>query len=99
MDKKVEIQALCKKYGVKTLYAFGSVLTKEFNDKSDIDFLYTFEDNIPASNYADNLFSFIYDLENLLERKVDMVGEKYLKNKYFIEELSKTKQPIYGHKD
>lgn len=31
------IIALCKKHKVKKLFAFGSVLTNRFNDKSDID--------------------------------------------------------------
>ena len=33
------IIALCKKHKVKKLFAFGSVLTNRFNDKSDIDLL------------------------------------------------------------
>lgn len=33
------IIALCKKHKVKKLFAFGSVLTNRFNDKSEIDLL------------------------------------------------------------
>ena len=36
---KQEICILCKQHKVKTLYVFGSVLTKKFNNKSDIDFI------------------------------------------------------------
>ena len=32
-----EIIKLCKGHKVKSLYAFGSVLTDKFNDESDID--------------------------------------------------------------
>ena len=33
---------LCKKYRVKTLSVFGSILTDRFNDESDVDFLVNF---------------------------------------------------------
>lgn len=37
-DNLQKIIALCKKYKVKALYVFGSILTPRFNDKSDVDF-------------------------------------------------------------
>ena len=36
-DNKLKIDALCQNHKVKTLYAFGSVLTPKFNENSDID--------------------------------------------------------------
>ena len=33
------IKALCKSHKVKSLYAFGSVLSDKFNDESDIDLI------------------------------------------------------------
>ena len=36
------------------------------------------------------------DLEVLMGRRIDLVDEEFLKNKYFIEELEETKQKIYG---
>ena len=49
-----KIANLCRKYRVKELYAFGSVLDeKQFNSKSDIDLLVDFE-NVPLLEYADN---------------------------------------------
>lgn len=36
------------------------------------------------------------DLEDLMGRRIDLVNEANLRNKYFIEELEETKQLIYG---
>ena len=33
------LKTLCKRYKVKSLYAFGSINTPQFTDKSDIDLL------------------------------------------------------------
>ena len=35
-------------------------------------------------------------LEDYLHRRIDVVSEKNLRNRYFIEELNETKQLLYG---
>ncbi len=97
-DKKDKINKACKKYHVSLLYIFGSVLTKKFNKDSDIDFIVYFE-QIPILDYADNFFDFIIELEKILNRKVDLVSGKAMKNPYFIEEVEKTKQLVYGNRN
>lgn len=87
---------LCRKYNVKALYVFGSILTNKFNDKSDVDLLVNFNETIDHNNYANNYFDFIEELENLFKRKVDLVDADSLRNIYFINEVEKTKQKIYG---
>lgn len=93
MDK---IIALCKKYKVDKLWVFGSILTPRFNDQSDVDFSFKFENDVNYLTYADNFFGFYYDLKELFNREVDLVDETALKNKYFIKELNNTKRLIYG---
>ncbi len=79
-----KIIALCKKYKVAKLWVFGSILTPRFNDNSDIDFLVDFdENNIELLDYADNYFNFIHEIESLMGRKVDMVVNKSIKNRFF----------------
>lgn len=81
MDK---IIALCKKYKVAKLWVFGSILTPRFNDNSYIDFLVDFdENNIELLDYADNYFNFIHEIESVMGRKVDMVVNKSIKNRFF----------------
>lgn len=96
MDK---IIALCKKYKVAKLWVFGSILTSRFNDKSDVDFSVDFDAetiNREGLDWADIFFDFMHELEALLGRRVDMVFDNNIRNKYFRKELDATKKLIYG---
>jgi predicted nucleotidyltransferase len=94
-NKLSEIKSLCVKYHVAQLFIFGSFAKGNFNAESDIDFLVYFTDDIALLDYADNFFDFIYELEKLFNRKIDMVSGKAMKNPYFIQEVEKTKKLIY----
>ena len=89
------IRSLCERYRVKTLYAFGSVLTPNFDTHSDIDLLVDFLDQ-DALQYASNYFQFKFELEKLFNRKIDLLEERALKNPYFIENINQKKQLLYG---
>ena len=89
------IRSLCERYRVKTLYAFGSVLTPNFDTYSDIDLLVDFLDQ-DALQYASNYFQFKFELEKLFNRKIDLLEERALKNPYFIENINQKKQLLYG---
>ncbi len=92
-----KIIALCKKYKVKNLWVFGSILTPRFNDRSDVDFLVDFEDSkIALLDYADNFFDFIHGLENIVGRKVDLTVNKSIKNRFFREEVNETRRLIWS---
>ncbi len=90
-----KIIALCQKHKVRKLFAFGSVLTKRFNDESDVDLLVAF-DKPEIKDYFDNYFDFKYSLEELLGRKVDLLEEQTLRNPYLKENVDATKALIYG---
>lgn len=90
-----KIIALCQKHKVKKLFAFGSVLTNRFTDKSDIDLVVDF-DNVPLENYADNYFDLKYALENLFSREVDLLEDKAIRNPYLKENVDTTKIQLYG---
>ena len=88
---------LCLKHKVKTLAVFGSILTDRFNDQSDVDLLVNFDTTDHEKwDYVTNYFDFQEALEKVFGRKVDLVVEKELKNKYFIANVNRTKQMIYG---
>lgn len=89
-----DIQRICKIRHVANLYAFGSVLTDKFRADSDIDFLVEFEDLIPE-DYADNYFDLCDDLEQLFQRKIDLVTLRSVKNPYFKNQVMKTRELIY----
>ena len=94
-----KIYELCRKYKVKTLSVFGSILTDRFNDESDVDLLVTFlpydPDNLEF-DYVSNYIDLAESLERLFGRKVDLVVESGLRNHYFIANVNRTKQLIYG---
>jgi predicted nucleotidyltransferase len=90
-----QIQALCIQHNVKTLFAFGSVLSDKFNSKSDIDLIVDIADNDPFT-YTDNYFDLKFKLENLFNRPVDLLENKALKNPYLKKEIDTTKVLVYG---
>ncbi len=90
-----KISSLCKQHKVKKLYAFGSVTRSDFKESSDIDFLVDF-DSMPVLEYADNYFELADELANILNRKVDLVTLKSLKNPVFIRVINRTRIPVYA---
>lgn len=92
----IDIQRLCKYHKVKKLYAFGSVIGDTFSETSDIDLIVDFE-NIDVSKYADNYFDLKFSLENILNRQIDLLEEKAIRNPYFKEAISQKRQLVYGH--
>lgn len=94
-DKMQEIRVLCQTFDIKTMYAFGSICTDKFNDSSDIDILISFKD-ISIEKYTDNYFNLHYKLQELFNRKIDLLTENSLSNPYFIESIEETKQLLYA---
>ena len=92
---KAEIQMLCKKYGVKKLYAFGSVLSSRFSQESDVDLLVDF-DKIDLSRYADNYYEFKFALEDTLHRPVDLIEAKSVRNPYLKESIESNRHLLYA---
>ncbi|MBY0433334.1 MAG: nucleotidyltransferase domain-containing protein [Cyclobacteriaceae bacterium] len=80
---------------VKRAFAFGSVTSPRFNKESDVDILISFEDGMDPIEYGENYFKVLYSLQDLLQREVDLVTERSLKNPYFIEEVNRTKVALY----
>jgi uncharacterized protein len=92
MDK---IRALCYKHRVAKLFVFGSVLTDNFNKSSDIDLIVDFSE-IDLYDYADNYFDLKSSLEKLLNRQVDLLEDKAIKNPYLRQSIDSSKHMIYG---
>ena len=92
---KAEIIRLCQQYNVKSLYAFGSVLTNHFNKESDVDLMVNFN-NIKLEDYADNYFDFKFALQDTLERSIDLLEENAIRNPFFKQNFDKQKRLVYG---
>ncbi|KAA6303254.1 MAG: hypothetical protein EZS26_000553 [Candidatus Ordinivivax streblomastigis] len=91
-----DITNLCAKHHVKTLYAFGSVLSDKFNEDSDVDLVVNFQ-KIPVEEYADNYFDLKFSLQNILNRPIDLLEEQAINNPYFKQSLNQQKQLVYGY--
>ena len=95
-NKQEALKELCRRYKVKSLYAFGSVNTPRFTEKSDIDLLIEFEPDISIEEYTDNNFLLHNKLTELFRRKIDLVTHRSLSNPFFIADVEQTKQLLYG---
>ncbi|MBI1827488.1 MAG: nucleotidyltransferase domain-containing protein [Planctomycetes bacterium] len=70
-----EIGEVCRKFGVKELAVFGSVLRDDFSPGSDVDFLITFENDDPGP-WGRKYTQIQDDLSSLLSRRVDIVPRR-----------------------
>ncbi len=96
IEKNIDkIRALCNKHKVARLFVFGSILTDNFKESSDIDLLVDFSD-VDLYDYADNYFDLKTSLEKLLKRQIDLLEDKAIKNPYLRKSIDSSKQMIYG---
>ena len=73
------MQEIRTRFGIDTLQLFGSVSRGEDTPLSDIDLLYTFQPGALSLEHVAGLEDY---LEDLFERKVDLVSRKWI-NPYF----------------
>jgi uncharacterized protein len=77
------LPALCRRFGVRRLDLFGSAATGRFDpNRSDLDFLVSFNETMPPGAYADAWFGLPAALEALFGRPVDLLTEAALENPY-----------------
>lgn len=92
---QAEIEELCRRYGVRTLYIFGSAVRDALKEESDLDFLVDF-DNPVIEGYFDRYFGLVENLEALFGRPVDLVVEAYIRNPYFREAVEQSRVLLYA---
>lgn len=91
----VDFTSLCKSYNVKNLYAFGSGVTNQFDEKSsDIDLLIEIEENDPLER-GEKLLAIWDKFEEFFQRKVDLLTQSSLKNPVLRKNIDATKILIY----
>lgn len=92
-----ELRAACVEAQVKELYVFGSVLTENFREDSDIDFIVAIDEPDPL-DYTEYYFQLKFALEKIFNRKVDLLEQKAIRNKLFKEMVDKKKQLVYARR-
>ena len=94
-----EIEKLCQRYGVAVLELFGSATGPHFNSAtSDFDFVATFLDTGPDSDYGGRYLDFCRELERLLRRPIDVVTTRSIRRKSFRESVDSSRQLVYEAK-
>lgn len=94
-DHIEQINLLCNTHDVKTLFAFGSVVSGKLKPESDIDLIVDIDSKDPI-NYADNYFALKFELEDILKRPIDLLEAKALKNPFLKKQIDNTKVLVYG---
>jgi predicted nucleotidyltransferase len=85
------IAAFCRKYQIRRLAFFGSVLRKDFDQESDVDVLVEFEPgHVPGLAF----FGMELELSELLGRKVDLNTPNFL-SRYFRGKILQEAQTFY----
>jgi predicted nucleotidyltransferase len=92
---KEEITELCRQYHVIKLFAYGSVLSDNFNEQSDVDLIVDFDKQEIKDHFL-HYFDFKYSLEDVFHREVDLLEEQPIRNSYLRRNIENTKTLIYG---
>jgi len=88
------IEAFCRKWRVRELSLFGSVLGEDFRPDSDVDVLVDLEPGHGLTLY--DWLDMIEELRSLFGRDVDLVAKKGLKNPFRRKEILSTAEVIYA---
>jgi len=95
-QRRTEIEALCRRYGVSRLELFGSAATgRKLPADSDLDFLVEFG-SLPLGGYADAYFGLLESLEELFKKQVDLVVCSAIRNPYFLQAIEPTRMLLYA---
>ena len=88
------LETLCRRWKVRELALFGSVLREDFSPKSDVDVLVTFDPDAPWSAW--DLIEMREELQNLLGRNIDLVEKEALRNPFRRREILRSHQVVYA---
>ena len=95
-QKREQLAELCRQHRVLRLTLFGSALREDFDpERSDLDFLVEFEP-LPTGTYADTYFGLVEALEQLFERRVDLVEAGAVRNPYIRREIEAHQETLYA---
>ena len=90
------IAGICRRYQVRRLAVFGSILRKDFDpERSDADFLVEFEP-LPAAQRMRSYFALRAALGDLLTRPVDLVEAGAIQNPYILKKINDQQRTLYA---
>jgi uncharacterized protein len=89
-----DLESFCRKWRVRELALFGSVLRDDFSPESDVDVLVTFAPEAPWNLW--DVIRMQEELEGLLGRKVDLVEKEAIRNPFRRREILGTQRVVYA---
>jgi len=89
-----KIEAFCRRWKIRELALFGSVLREDFRPDSDVDVLVSFE---PEGGITfDNRVEMLDELAAIFGREVDLVEKDAIKNPFRRYEILTTREVVYA---
>ena len=91
---KEKIEDFCRRWKIKEMAIFGSVLREDFGPESDVDFLVTFFEQARW-----NLFDWVEMIEELKKitgREIDLVDRESIRNPFRRRSILARMEVIYG---
>jgi len=86
---------LCERYSVQQLSVFGSAARGDFSNESALDFIVEFYPLEPIE-HKNAYFNFLFALEDLFERPVDLVVKGVVKNPYVALSIEASQETVYA---
>ena len=90
-----QLAEVCRRYHVRELYVFGSVVTGRMHAESDLDFIVQF-DTQSTTGAFDRFMGLKEALEDLYGRRVDLLTLKPFRNRVFQAEVDHNKTLLYA---
>lgn len=95
-ERGEELKELCRRHHVERLELFGSAATGQFNPPaSDLDFLVQFVPLTPSQR-ADAYFGLLHGLEDLFDRRIDLVTVEAIGNRWFLRSIDPQRTVLYA---
>ncbi|MCA9839958.1 MAG: nucleotidyltransferase domain-containing protein [Trueperaceae bacterium] len=93
---KQDIGKLCQTHHVKSLSVFGSAAREsDYHENSDLDFMVEFQDLDPIT-YKNAYFGLLFGLEDLTQKRVDLITKDTITNPYVHKTIEKHKETLYA---
>ena len=88
------IRAFCRKWHVRELALFGSVLSDDFRPDSDVDVLVSLDDDARWSAF--DLLDMVEELKGIFGREVDLLEKEALRNPYRRHSVLSNREVLYA---
>lgn len=89
-----KIEDFCRRWKIKEMAIFGSVLREDFGPESDVDFLVTFFEQARWSLF--DWAEMIEELKKITGREIDLVERESIRNPYRRRSILARMEVIYG---